>query len=81
RPWMTGAQHPNLGLYIASEGKVCTNCGNKEKEHGGEGFQYRGRHVTNASKYRTVCCNKCGKYSREYQRIPQRSPETTVDLR
>lgn len=80
-PWMPSSQHPNLGLYIADEGKVCRNCGNKERESGGEGFQYRGKHVTNASKFRTVCCNKCGSYSREFQRVPQRSLATRTDLR
>jgi hypothetical protein len=81
RPWMTGANHPNLGLYIASEGMVCTRCGNKERDHDGEGFQYRGNRVTNASLYKSVRCNKCGAYSREYRRQPQRSPITRVDLR
>jgi len=83
RPWMTSRQHPNLGLYITAEGKVCTTCGNKEKEEGGEGFQYRGFQVTNASKFPQVLCNKCGKYSREYSRVPQRTsqPESVVDLR
>lgn len=81
RPWMSGANHPNLGLYIASEGMVCTRCGNKEKEFGGQGFQYRGNRVTNASLYKSVRCNKCGGYSREYRRQPQRTPYTRVDLR
>lgn len=81
RPWMSGTNHPNLGLYIASEGKVCTRCGNKERDHGGVGFQYRGNRVTNASLYKSVRCNKCGAYSREYQRQPQRTPITRVDLR
>lgn len=81
RPWMTSRQHPNLGLYIADEGMVCTNCGNKEKGSGGEGFQHRGYHRTNASKFPQVQCNRCGKYSRKYQRVPQRSRETRTDLR
>jgi hypothetical protein len=81
RPWMSGANHPNLGLYIASEGMVCTHCGNTEKAHGGRGFQYRGNRVTNASLFKSVRCNKCGAYSREYQRQPQRTPYTRVDLR
>lgn len=81
RPWMTARQHPNLGMYIASEGKVCTNCGNKEKEHGGEGFQYRGYSRTNASKFPQVLCNRCGSYSREYSRVPQRTNDTRTDLR
>ena len=81
QPWMTGRNHPNLGLYIASEGKVCTRCANKEREYGGEGFQYRGNRVTNASNYKAVRCNSCGAYSREYQRIPQRAPISRVDLR
>jgi hypothetical protein len=81
RPWMTGRNHPNLGLYIASEGMVCTRCGNKERDHGGQGFQYRGDRYTNASAFKEVRCNKCGAYSREYRRHPQRTPYTTVDLR
>ena len=81
RPWMNGSQHPNLGLYIASEGMVCTKCGNKERDHGGTGFQYRGNRMTNASAFKDVRCNKCGGYSREYRRVPQRSPISRVDLR
>lgn len=83
RPWMTSRQHPNLGLYITAEGKVCTNCGNKEKDEGGKGFQYRGYHYTNASKFPQVRCNNCGGYSWEYSRVPQSKgkPSTVVDLR
>jgi hypothetical protein len=82
RPWMSRYEHPNLGLYIASEGMVCTNCGNKEREYGGEGFQHRGtKERTNASAYPQVKCNHCGTYSRKWQRTPQRTAETRVDLR
>lgn len=81
RPWMTARQHPNLGLYIAANGKVCTNCANKEKEEGGKGFQYRGYKVTNASRFPQVLCLNCGKYSREYRRVPQRTNDTRTDLR
>jgi hypothetical protein len=80
RPWM-GNHHPNMGLYITSEGRVCTKCGNKEKEFGGKGFQNRGRRTTNASSYQSVYCNGCGGWSREFQREPQRDALTTVDLR
>lgn len=81
RPWMTGRNHPNLGLYIASEGMVCTKCGNKETTYGGKGFQFRGNRMTTSSAYRQVRCNKCGGYSREWQRKPQREPLQRVDLR
>ena len=83
RPWMNGAQHPNLGLYIAGEGRVCTRCGNKEKEEGGQGFQIRGYRRTNASRFQQVRCNKCESYARVYKRDPQKTslPETVVELR
>ena len=81
RPWMTAGQHPNLGLFITAKGRVCTVCGNKEKDEGGLGFQKRGYKHTNASRFGQVLCLKCGKYSHDYRREPQNTPERKVNLR
>lgn len=84
RPWagLPGkSPHPNIGHFISSAGKVCTNCGNKDKEYGGKGFQLRKYYYTNASKFPVYQCNNCKTYSRSYRRVPQRTPETTNKLR
>ncbi len=81
RPWMNSRQHPNLGMYIGAKGRVCTKCGNKEKDEGGVGFQSRGFQHTNASKFKQVCCNHCGSYARVYRREPQTKLEDRTELR
>ena len=55
RPWMKG--HPNLALYMDTEGTVCTNCGNDNLEWGG--YYY-----TPAGKYKSFRCNSCGAIGR-----------------
>lgn len=54
-PWITG--HPNYALYTDPERPMCTNCGGP--------VQYRGYAYTATQTYRQVCCNTCGKWSRE----------------
>ena len=63
RPWigMPGKKaHPNLGLYIESDGWVCPKCGNTDEK----GFTRRGYYTTNARRYAQVQCKACGAYSR-----------------
>jgi DNA polymerase elongation subunit (family B) len=55
RPWMKG--HPNLALYMDTDGTVCTNCGNDNLEWGGY-------YMTPAGKYKSFRCNTCGAIGR-----------------
>lgn len=55
RPWIKG--HPNMGLYIDTDGKVCTNCGSTE-------LDWRGRYYTPAGRYRAFRCGNCGTVGR-----------------
>ena len=83
RPWIgtPGKRaHPNLGLYIKSEGWVCTNCGNEDRSEGGQGFQRRGYYYTTANRYQKVQCNKCSKWSR-LARAERQEPVDRADLR
>ncbi len=84
-PWIGQSgkrKHPNLGHWFPG-GWTCPNCGNLDRGRGGLGFQIRGSgwERTNARAYKTVQCNKCGKYPRMYQSEPQRTPEDRVYLR
>jgi len=55
RPWIKS--HPNLGLYVESDGPVCPNCGSEEL-HWEDKYYY-----TQTGKYQTFKC-KCGAYGR-----------------
>jgi hypothetical protein len=55
RPWIKG--HPNLGLFVESDGAVCPNCGSEDIEWTGK-FYY-----TQTGKYDTYRCS-CGAYGR-----------------
>lgn len=54
RPWINS--HPNLGLYMISDGSVCPNCGSKDLEWITEKYYY-----TTANRYPEFRC-KCGAY-------------------
>lgn len=54
RPWIKS--HPNVGLYMESEGSVCANCGSDE-------LTDAGHYTTNTAKYATFRC-KCGAINR-----------------
>jgi len=51
RPWIKG--HPNMGLYLDVDGKVCTNCGSLDLDWGG-------KYYTPAGRYLAFRCNGCG---------------------
>lgn len=55
RPWIKS--HPNIGLYVDTEGSVCPNCGNEEIEWDGE-------YYTMVSRYSAFRCKKCGAIGR-----------------
>jgi hypothetical protein len=55
RPWIKG--HPNLGLYIDTEGESCTNCGSVN-------LDWRGKYYTPAGRYRAFRCNDCSAVGR-----------------
>jgi len=69
RPWMKG--HPNVALYIDTEEKLCTNCGNDELTWGGYYF-------TPAGKYKSFRCDKCGAIGRS--RVSDLDKETKARL-
>lgn len=55
RPWIKG--HPNLGLFVESDGPVCPNCGSEDVEWTGKFY------FTQTGKYETYRCS-CGAYGR-----------------
>jgi hypothetical protein len=55
RPWIKG--HPNLGLYIDTNGESCTNCGNTQ-------LDWRGKYYTPAGRYLAFRCQSCGAVGR-----------------
>jgi len=55
RPWIKG--HPNLGLYIDTDGSACTNCGNVNLDWGG-------KYYTPAGRYLAFRCTGCGAVGR-----------------
>lgn len=55
RPWIKG--HPNLGLYIDTDGESCTNCGNTN-------LDWRGKYYTPAGRYLAFRCRSCGAVGR-----------------
>lgn len=55
RPWIKG--HPNLGLYIDTDGESCTNCGNTA-------LDWRGKYYTPAGRYLAFRCQSCGAVGR-----------------
>jgi len=56
RPWITS--HPNLGLYLLSDGAVCPACGSKEITWANDKYYY-----TQTSRFPIYTC-KCGAYGR-----------------
>lgn len=56
RPWIKS--HPNLGLYMLSDGAVCPNCGSKEIHWLTDKYYY-----TQTSRFPIYRCN-CGAYGR-----------------
>ena len=55
RPWIRS--HPNLGLYVETDGAICPNCGSEDIEWTDK-FYY-----TQTGKYATFRC-KCGSFGR-----------------
>lgn len=51
RPWIKG--HPNVGVYMESEHKVCSSCGSDKLVHDGN-------YVTNSGVYPAYRCGECG---------------------
>jgi DNA polymerase elongation subunit (family B)/DNA-directed RNA polymerase subunit RPC12/RpoP len=51
RPWVKS--HPNIGVYMETEEKVCAICGSNKLVHDGY-------HVTNTGKYPAYRCAECG---------------------
>lgn len=50
--------HPNLGTYIESDKRLCSNCGSKNIKWNGKFYH------TPAGKYRTFRCGSCGAMNR-----------------
>ncbi len=75
-PWMgelgKGPQHPHLGHYLNLDPgeRVCRNCGNRDKDKGGLGFQIRKYYATDAYRYPQLQCNKCKRYGKHYKSVP-----------
>ncbi len=78
-PWIDSptSNVVNFGLWSPGQ-TTCKKCANTWDDLG---FVKRGFHGTGASRFQTICCRKCGGYSREYSRIPQRLDEDKVYLR
>jgi hypothetical protein len=55
RPWIKG--HPNLGLFVESDGPVCPNCGSEDIKWTGKFY------FTQTGKYETYRCS-CGAFGR-----------------
>lgn len=56
RPWIRN--HPNAGLYIASEVDACPACGSSD-------LVRRGYAYTASGKFQRYCCSACGHWSRD----------------
>ncbi len=54
-PWIPN--HPNHGLFIEDEERVCPNCG-------GSNLHKHGRYYTATMSYQRYCCNDCGSWSK-----------------
>jgi DNA polymerase elongation subunit (family B) len=54
RAWIKG--HPNMGLYVDTDGEKCTHCGSTE-------LDWRGYYYTPAGRYRAFRC-RCGSVGR-----------------
>lgn len=82
-PWMgelgKSPQHPHLAHYMNVEPgeRVCRNCGNRDKDMGGQGFQVRGYYDTAAYRYPKLRCNSCKRYGKHYRS----EPGTRTELR
>ena len=55
RAWIKG--HPNMGLYVDTDGEKCTNCGATD-------LDWRGKYYTPAGRYRAFRCISCGAVGR-----------------
>lgn len=55
RPWIKG--HPNMGLYVDTDGSACTNCGNAD-------LDWKGKYYTPAGRFLSFRCNNCGAVGR-----------------
>jgi hypothetical protein len=55
RPWIQN--HPNIGLYIETEGGVCKNCGSTD-------LTWDGYHTSNTGQFRSFRCS-CGAIGRD----------------
>lgn len=55
RPWIKG--HPNMGLYVDTDGNVCTNCGSNN-------LDWKGKYYTPAGRYLSFRCSSCGAVGR-----------------
>jgi hypothetical protein len=55
RPWIKG--HPNMGLYIDTDGNACTNCGNTD-------LDWAGKYYTPAGRFLSFRCKVCGAVGR-----------------
>lgn len=55
RPWIK--PHPNLGLHIGEDIKVCPTCASED-------LQYIGKYATYVNMYEELRCNSCGALSR-----------------
>ena len=55
-PWIPN--HPNHGLFVDSEVKVCSNCGSDD-------LQKRGFYYTSTMRYQRYRCNSCGSWKKD----------------
>ena len=55
RPWIRS--HPNMGLYVNTDGRACTNCGSKDLDWGG-------KYHTPAGRFLAFRCENCGAIGR-----------------
>lgn len=55
RPWIK--PHPNIGLFIESDLKVCPSCGSED-------IQWGGQYATYANLFDAFRCNSCGSIGR-----------------
>lgn len=64
RPWIRN--HPNVGLYSASDDAVCPVCGGSRLVRRGFGF-------TSTGSYQRYRCNDCGHWSRDRVGVQKQS--------
>jgi transposase-like protein len=71
RPW--DQRHPNVGLYLETDGHTCPKCGSTHLE------DVSGTHAyTNVSKFQLYSCVECGSYSRGRENLIEKARRKNI---